>query len=116
LNNNIYCYWSANLVGRTEHEGAQLATLEIANANRVRMSTLANNWIVTTVETDTMEAESRQNSQYAAVDGKYLIISGGRNIDATARIVNQTIVYDIQTLSWKKYPDYEEPPYGSRQM
>jgi hypothetical protein len=80
------------------------------------MDTLANSWTIENPIAGGASIELRDSIQYAAVNGTLLIVSGGSNTDTTTSIVDQTIVYDVQSKSWKKYPNYEENPYGNRQM
>jgi N-acetylneuraminic acid mutarotase len=92
--------------------------LDITKANEASMVTLANSWEVQpTVATDVNTGQLRYESQYVVVGGALLVVSGGRTDDESiAAIADQTIVYNVTSNSWQKYPNYMEAPYGNRQM
>jgi hypothetical protein len=81
------------------------------------MSTLRDSWKIVTPNTAGVNTEERGSCQYATVGGTRLVLSGCYNcISKGGPISNQTIVYDVETNSWKSYPNYLEQPYGNRQM
>jgi hypothetical protein len=88
--------------------------LDITKADKTSMDTLSNNWLIENSMSGGV-IEKRYDGQSATVDGTFLIVSGGFNDDTTP-IFDQTRVYNVRTNTWKKYPDYEESPYGNRQM
>jgi N-acetylneuraminic acid mutarotase len=82
--------------------------LEISTANETSMSELGNNWKVVSPTTAGVNTEKRENSQHAVVDNLLVLSGGFGGADVLTHIVDQTIAYDSENNSWKKYPNYFE--------
>jgi hypothetical protein len=80
------------------------------------MTELERFWqIETTDATGVNITGERQSPQFATVDVTCLVISDGYNEPSTISIVDQTIVSDSKSSSWKRYPNFTEKPFGNRQ-
>jgi hypothetical protein len=117
LQNKIYCYGGSQGTRGEEVVDSTMFVLDISQANGTSMADLQNNWKVETPNTAGVNVEKRQYSQYAVVGGTQLLLSGGYGgANALTPIVDQTIAFDVESKSWKKYPNYIEGSFGNRQM
>jgi N-acetylneuraminic acid mutarotase len=82
--------------------------LDISKANGASMSELQSNWKVVTPNTAGVNTERRESSQCAVVGGNLVLSGGFGGADIATHMVDQTIAYDSESNSWKKYPNYFE--------
>ncbi|KAG2213020.1 hypothetical protein INT47_011169 [Mucor saturninus] len=94
-----------------------LSMLDISSYTGSTAADLENKWVtVNTAQTDIgMNHRTNQQSMQLA-DGKTLLISGGYTVYTKPALKDQTIAFNAETLSWEAYPNYEEAPFGNRQI
>jgi N-acetylneuraminic acid mutarotase len=90
--------------------------LDISNANGVSMTELQDSWKIETPNTAGVNTEKRRGSQCGTVGTKLVMSGGVGNADSDPAMVDQTIAYDVEDNTWKKYPNYVEGTFGNRQM
>lgn len=116
LKQKIYCY-GGEIQETVIVPDSTMYELDITQAYKANMSMLGDSWKVVIPDTAGVNTEERGSCQYAAIGGMRLVVSGCYNcLSKGAPISDQTIVYDAETNSWKKYLNYTEQPYGNRQM
>jgi N-acetylneuraminic acid mutarotase len=118
LKNKIYCY-GGSLIGARNEEivDSNMFVLDITQSNASTMNDLGNNWKAISPNTAGVIVEKRTYSQTAVIGGTQLLLSGGfGGANSDTALVDQTIVYDAESNSWKKYPNYIEGSFGNRQM
>lgn len=109
LQDRIYCYGGSDGTVDKPIEDTTMFVLDITQANGSSMSDLQNNWKVDTTNVYGVNTEKRRNSMSAVVGGNQLVISGGfGGVGTAVSIVNQTIAFNVETKSWKSYPNYME--------
>lgn len=70
-------------------------------------------WVPVQPSTTFNPEQRRSMTAIALPDGKRLLIQGGYS---NSKLVNQTIIYDSTTNSWKNALPYTEVNRGVRQM
>lgn len=81
------------------------------------MAELQGNWTLIQPNTNGVTVETRLNPQFAVISDSQMIFNGGFGGSGdNVPIQDQTIAYDASTNSWSKYANYNEAPYGDRQM
>jgi hypothetical protein len=117
LQNKIYCYGGAHGTPEDDIIDATMLVLDISQANATSMNDLQSKWQVETPHTAGVNTEDRKEGQCAVVGGTLLLLSAGYSGSNTLHsIVDQTIAFDVESKSWKKYPNYMEGYFGNRQM
>lgn len=90
--------------------------LDIRSGSGSTLDELKNQWVTVTTNTNGLDIKTRMYTQSMQLpDGKTLLLSGGWNRDY-ANLVQQTIAFNGEDLSWQGYANYTESPYGNRQM
>lgn len=115
LADKIYCYGGSPAT--SENNIDYLSMLDISSYVGSTASELENKWVTVNTAETSINMEHRTNQQSMQLsDGKNLLISGGLTLYTKPALKDQTIVFNADTLSWEAYPNYEEPPFGNRQM
>lgn len=111
----LYCYGGSPV--NSDKDINYLSMLDISSYTGSTAADLENKWVtVNTAQTDIgMNHRTNQQSMQLA-DGKTLLISGGYTVYTKPALKDQTIAFNAETLSWEAYPNYEEAPFGNRQM
>jgi hypothetical protein len=115
LLNKIYCYGGSYGTRDEEIPDSTMFMLDISKANGANMTELENNWKPVIPNTAGINNQRRENSQCEAIEGTRLVLSGGYGGTDVA-MVDQTIVYNAEDNTWKKYANYMEGTFGNRQM
>lgn len=112
----IYCIGGTRVVGSKSFIDFSIRYLDIVNNSGISAQELETKWTSVTAITNGLDIKARVSAQSMVLkDGKTMLLSGGLNTDDN-KLVHQTIAFDAETSSWTSYPDYNEPPFGIRQM
>ncbi|KAK4516915.1 uncharacterized protein ATC70_000242 [Mucor velutinosus] len=108
LSNKIYCY-GGYVKGSTDND--TLAVLDINNNNGASFQNLISKW-------ESVTPQSSNNFGFRAFaqavpfpDGKRLMLQGGYNYGNTP-LLDHSIVYNAETNSWDKLPNYYDASNG----
>lgn len=117
LVNNIYCFGGTVLTKENKENSDQtINVLDITTNNGLPTDQLATKWNSISSDTNGVDLAVRTNPLGLALpDGENMVLIGGWNF-ASSRLKNHAIVFNAKSRKWTAYPNYQESPYGERQM
>lgn len=114
MENDIFCFG-----GSTSYPKASdtvMTKLGISANFGSTAEELKKKWAIVNTEINNLNIQARDTPQSMQLpDGKTLLIQGGfsrPNVTSNC----YTLAFNGETLSWNKYANYQESPYGNRQM
>lgn len=118
MNGKIYCYGGDLYSTATAHSPNNgMNVLDLTNSSGKLATDLQNMWRPVSYNINNVDLTSRIDPQCIVLEGgKQMIVNGGFDSTRPGHLANLNIVYDVDKNQWNAMPDYEEPPYGRRQM
>lgn len=114
LATKIYCFGGRLLDQKTGD--TSMIMLDIFNSSGTTADEFKDKWVTVTTNTNGLDIKGRNGiSTVPLPDGKSMLLLGG-GVTGTTKLASQMIAFNGETKTWQGYPDYTEPPYGSRQM
>lgn len=115
LANKIHCFGGA-ISTEVKISDTSMITLDILNMSKSTADELTNKWSYITTDTHGVDVRARDGPQCVLLpDGETMLLSGGFTA-GNNKLNRQAIAYNAKSGSWAEYKDYDEVPYGVRQM
>jgi hypothetical protein len=116
--NNIYCFGGTVLSkDKKESSDQSINVLDITANNGLATEALTTKWASISSDTNGVELAVRTNPLGLALpDGENMVLIGGWNFGGSSRLKNHAITFNAKSKKWTAYPNYQEPPFGERQM
>ncbi|KAG2213073.1 hypothetical protein INT47_011222 [Mucor saturninus] len=115
LVNKIFCFGGAEDI-LTSIPSNTMHMLDLTTFIAEEPEGLSTKWVKLNTDTKTQNIQPRSNPQSAGLsDGKTLLIVGG-DIYGNSSGVPQALSFNCETMTWNTYKNYEEPPFGYRQI
>lgn len=90
--------------------------LDLTTYNENTIDKFSTKWVRLDTDTKKQNILPRRYPQSAQLpDGKTLLIAGGE-IYGNSSGVPQTLSFNCENMTWTTYKNYEDPPFGNRQM
>lgn len=115
LANKIHCFGGATSI-EVKKSDTSMITLDILNLSQSTADELKTKWTYVTTDTRGADVRPRDGPQSVLLpDGETMIISGGFT-PGNNKLNSQAISFNAKSMSWAEYGNYNEVPYGVRQM
>ncbi|KAG2213039.1 hypothetical protein INT47_011188 [Mucor saturninus] len=116
FSNKIYCYGGTPTNAPDDPD--YVSMLDLLAYDGSKPEELENKWVtVNTAENDFNTTQHRSHQQYMQLSNENTLLINGGDVNYTLpALETQTLAFNITTLSWKAYPSYQEPPFGTRQI
>ncbi|KAI7895694.1 uncharacterized protein EV154DRAFT_494626 [Mucor mucedo] len=115
LANKIHCFGGATSI-EVKKSDTSMITLDILNLSQSTADELKTKWTYVTTDTRGADVRPRDGPQSVLLpDGETMIISGGFT-PGNNKLNSQAISFNAKSMSWAEYGNYNEVPYGVRQI